>query len=333
MLSLGMNLSADTEPAYVNPVGGDIRMGDPFVVRYADTYYLTGTTRGGGFQYWTSPDLVKWSHGGFLFRHQEASWGERSFWAPELFTCRGKYYLAYSAARGKRGEGPGFRLCLAVSDQPEGPYEDLHAPWIDYDVPCIDAHVYFDTDGAPYLYFTEVGIRRGEQLKLTAVTYGVRLSEDLSEPVGERIECVRADQPWEMPEEGRSHCTEGAFVFREGGTYYMTYSANHYAEPFYGIGYATASGPLGPWTKYPDNPIVAANLEIGVSGPGHNCFVHSPDGTERFMVYHAHADLEKPSGERTVNIDRVRIEADGRLVLDGPTRTPQPMPSGALNAP
>lgn len=323
----GMSSAPEATPVYTNPVGGEIRMGDPFVKRYGDVYYLTGTTQGGGFQYWTSPDLVNWTHQGKLFEFAEASWGERSFWAPELFSHGGKYYLAYSAARGARGQGPGFRLCLAVSDHPGGPYRDLHAPWCDRGVPVIDAHVFFDADGTPYLYYSEVGVRRGERTKLIAITYAVQLTGDLAGTVGEPVECVRADQPWEMPEEGRSLCNEGAFVFEHAGTYYMTYSANHYAEPFYGIGYATAPSPLGPWTKAPDNPMMAADLDRGVSGPGHNCFVHSPDGTERFMVYHAHADLEQPSGERTVNIDRVRIEADGALTVLGPTRSAQPYPS------
>ena len=52
----------------------------------------------------------------------------------------------------------------------------------------------------------------------------------------------------------------------------------------------------------------------------------SPDGTELFMVYHAHADPEHPSGRRTVNIDRVVFDGDGTMRILGPTRTAQPVP-------
>ena len=52
-------------------------------------------------------------------------------------------------------------------------------------------------------------------------------------------------------------------VFKNSDTYYMTYSCNHYSDPNYGIGYATAKTPLGMWTKSPDNPILSRNLEIG----------------------------------------------------------------------
>jgi hypothetical protein len=53
--------------------------------------------------------------------------------------------------------------------------------------------------------------------------------------------------------------------------------------------------------------------------------IKAPDGT-LFMVYHAHADPEQPSGRRTVNLDRLELKADGRLNLIGPTRSPQPLP-------
>jgi hypothetical protein len=35
-----------------------------------------------------------------------------------------------------------------------------------------------------------------------------------------------------------------------------------------------------------------------------------------------HADVANPSGRRTVNIDRLAFDAQGRLRLVGPTRTP-----------
>ena len=109
----------------------------------------------------------------------------------------------------------------------------------------------------------------------------------------------------------------------------MTYSSGIYSSPAYGIGYNTASSPLGPWTKSPSNPLVCSDATIGVSGPGHNNIVASPDGKELFVVYHAHADPAKPGAARNVNIDRLVIEPDGSLRLLGPTRTPQPLPSGS----
>lgn len=58
-----------------------------------------------------------------------------------------------------------------------------------------------------------------------------------------------------------------------------------YADPRYGIGFATAPSALGPWTKSLTNPIVSTDRAIGVPGTGHNLITVSPDGSELFMVY------------------------------------------------
>jgi hypothetical protein len=74
---------------------------------------------------------------------------------------------------------------------------------------------------------------------------------------------------------------------------------------------------------------VATDPAIGLSGPGHDSITVSPDGSELFMVYHTHADVTKPSGKRTVNIDRLAFDDKSGLRINGPTRTPQPLPAGA----
>jgi GH43 family beta-xylosidase len=82
------------------------------------------------------------------------------------------------------------------------------------------------------------------------------------------------------------------------------------------------------WTQNEGNPILTKDLSNAVSGPGHNAIIASPDGAEWFMVYHTHADAKNPSGRRVLNIDRVALDENGVLTVLGPTRTPQPAPSG-----
>lgn len=114
----------------------------------------------------------------------------------------------------------------------------------------------------------------------------------------------------------------------------MTYSANDTGYSHYGIGVATASHPLGPWTKYEDNPLMTTDLSNGVSSPGHNSIVASPDGKELFVVYHRHADPqgERPSFDRVVCIDRLYFDREGRLRTDGPTSEPQKAPGRSCTA-
>jgi len=316
------------ERTYTNPVGGDITMGDPFALLHEGTYYLHGSSAGDGFKCWTSPDLVHWTPSGYAYRRDERSWGRGAFWAPEVFGYRGKFYMTYSCLQEKKES---YRICLAVADSPKGPFADLHAPWFDIGWACIDGHVFVDDDGTPYLFFDRVGVVGRPRVDgyMFGVIHAVELADDLSGPVGDPVPCLHASQPWEEPDGNVSRCNEGAFVLKHEGTYYMTYSSGHYASPRYGIGYATAASPFGPWTKSDANPLAATDRPIGVSGPGHNSITTSPDGTELFMVYHAHADPDRPSGRRTVNIDRLTFDERGNLKLIGPTRSPQPMPSGA----
>ena len=90
---------------------------------------------------------------------------------------------------------------------------------------------------------------------------------------------------------------------------------------------------LGPWTKFTKGPILKPSE--AVSGPGHHCFIESPDGKELFIAYHVHRDPNNGRGERVLAIDRARIVGEGSettIKVDGPTSTPQPMPSGSARA-
>lgn len=320
--------AASPSATYTNPVGGDIRMGDPFILFHDGQYYLYGTAGRDGFQCWRSSDLVHWESLGYAYQRTEDSWGVTLFWAPEVTEYRGRFYMVYSCQG--RDKDAGFRLGIASGDSPAGPFVELRSPWLDNGWSCIDAHLFIDDDGTPYLFFDKVGAITTPTFSLYGIIYALRLTPDLTAAAGEPVLCAQADQPWEeLDPKHPSRCNEGAFVFKHGKTYYMTYSSGHYASAKYAIGYSTASSPLGPWTKSLDNPLLISNAAANVSGPGHSCMTLSPDGKEMFIVYHAHADPSNPSGNRTVNIDRVTIDEKGKLHVAGPTRSPQPMPSAA----
>ena len=322
---------AQTHNTYTNPLrtadGKMIRVADPFVFRYDSLYYMTGTTRqNSGFDCYSSPDLVHWTFLGEAYTKPEGHPGTGGFWAPEVFVYRGKFYMTYSSYNPKTRI---MLTSLAVADSPEGPYRDLYSPWFDFGYSAIDCHIFQDDDPerSLYLFFSRNTSRPGISI---GQNYVVRLKDDLSGTMGAPEIVVEADQPWEMVDWESNRATEGAFVFKYNGKYYMTYSANNTGYEYYGVGYATADHPMGPWTKAEENPILATDLSRGVSSPGHNSIVFSPDSTERFIIYHRHADPEgaRPSFDRVVCIDRLVIDSVGRLRVVGPTSTPQPMPSG-----
>ena len=311
---------------YTNPVGAPpVHMGDPFAFEHGGKYYLIGTTSPGeGFQCYESTNLVDWQLKGWAWRKTANSWAVGAFWAPEVKFYQGKFYLTYS---GQARDSHKLLMGLAVSDAPSGPYRDLHTPWFDPGYSTIDGDIFVDDDGTPYLTFSRNGSQDGYGY---GMIYGVQLERDLSKPVGEPVKLLEASQPWERINWARNRCNEGPTVIKHAGRYYMTYSANNTGWPGYGVGYATAKSPLGPWSKAEGNPILASHLEIGVSSPGHNSIVTTADGKEMFIVYHTHADPRNPSDNRVVNVDRLEFTADGKLRVIGPTRSPQPLPSAKL---
>lgn len=316
---------------YINPISTTpIHMGDPFAFKSNGSYFLIGTTSPAtGFLCYESKDLLTWKSAGWAWKKPDDCWATAPFWAPEVKEYRGKFYMTYSGLV-PGSNPPRLLMALAVSDNPAGPYQDLHAPWFDPGYSTIDGHIFVDDDGTPYLYFSRNGGREGYSY---GCNYGVALEQDLSKPVGTPVQLMEASQEWERINWDTNRCNEGPTVLKHGGKYYMTYSANQTSLPGYGVGYATADSPLGPWTKAAENPILAGNASIGVSSPGHNSIVATPADDGLLIFYHTHADPAHPSQDRVVNMDRLEFTADGKLRVEGPTRTPQPLPVAHTDRP
>ena len=145
---------------------------------------------------------------------------------------------------------------------------------------CIDNSLFIDYDGKPYLFFD----RFNDGLNI----WVAELEENLIDlkPVT-MSKCINVSQPWE---EVWPRVNEGAFVLKRKGIYYMTYSANSYESPFYGIGFATATNITGPWTKYEGNPIFQKPGDL--VGIGHSAMFTDKDGKLR-IVFHAHNSKTK----------------------------------------
>ena len=311
---------------YTNPVGNITNIGDPVVLKYRNKYYLYATSMPTlGFKVWVADNLVDWELAGMAFDSagEGNKWGMGDFWAPEVINYDGKFYMTYSA----RDLDGHLKIALAVSDDPLGPFINQQAPLFERGLSFIDGHIFIDDDGTPYLYYSKDCSENIIDGKHISQIFVQEMSENLTGLKGEAVLAVEPSQSWEGITE-QWQWNEGAFVLKYQGLYYLMYSANFYASAEYSIGYATATHPLGPWTKYEGNPILKQDLWQGVSGPGHNSVTLSPDHSEFFIVYHSHSYPDLPSGDRAVNIDRLYFE-DGILKIKGPTRSPQPLPSGS----
>lgn len=232
---------------YTNPVGGITGIGDPYVLKHESRYYLYATSAiNRGFKVWESPNLVDWELKGLALDsyYEKNGWGTEDFWAPEVIFYNNKFYMTYSA----RDNDGHLKIALASSKSPLGPFKNIKAPLFDRGLSFIDAHIFIDQDGTPYIYYVKdcsENIINGIHI---SQIYVQEMSQDLLELKGDPVLAIQPSQDWEGINDAWQW-NEGPFVIKHEGKYYMMYSANCYASPDYSIGYAVAETPLGSLDK------------------------------------------------------------------------------------
>ncbi|WP_288241322.1 glycoside hydrolase family 43 protein [uncultured Bacteroides sp.] len=260
----------ETGDAVANEVKVPVPLGDPFIMLCDGVYYAYGTHSAEGIEVYTSDDLLTWKYKGLALNKKD-SWADRWFWAPEIYAVNGKYYMYYSADE---------HICVAVADSPTGPFVQAKKEPMIADEKCIDNSLFIDDDGTPYLTF--VRFNDGNNIWIA------ELEKDLVTVKKETMHpCLHVSQEWE---EVWPRVNEGSFIVKHNGLYYMSYSANSYESPFYGVGCATATDLMGTWTKYDENPLLQKPGEL--VGVGHSAMFTDKAGKLR-IVYHAHKDKNK----------------------------------------
>lgn len=299
--------------------------GDPHFIKEGEEFFAFGTGGPIGFNVWRSNDLGTFTKEKAL---KKISWASGDYWAPEVYKVGGKFVMFFTARWKETGT---LRIGVAVSDAPQGPYEDaIGAPLFDPGYAVIDGSLYFDENGTPYMAYARDCSENTVNGRRESHLYGIELAPDLLSVVGEGVLLAQPDSEWEFLSEDPVW-NEGPFVIRHNDKYYLYYSANYFAQKEYTVGVAVAAHPLGPYTKQANNPIlnfIEKDGEVLVSGPGHNSFFTV--GDELFTAYHTHTYPVAPSGNRQINIDRAGFHADGTAYINGPTRAPQLRPLADL---
>jgi beta-xylosidase len=309
---------------YTNPVW-DAYFADPFVLRHDGRYFAYGSAPEAHrtVPALESTDLVHWLPLGHVLEPLPGE--ERAYWAPEVAFRDGRFHMYYSAGG---AEGEGHRLRLATADDPRGPFADEGLIRGADDAFTIDAHPFCDDDGSWYLFHCRDfldGQRPGTGIVVDRLA-------DPQTLAGDRRTVVRPFADWNLFMREREwygqtwdawYTVEGPFVRKRGGRYYCFFSGGAWREPNYGVGYAVADHPLGPWeVTLGDGPLVLATAPDAALGPGHASIVSGPDGTTEWIVYHAW----DPGGEaRTMRIDELVWCPDGPR-CDGPSTAPRRAP-------
>ncbi len=278
-----------------------VPLGDPFILLHENVYYAYGTHSENGIAVYTSTDLKSWKAAPDLALDKKDVWGGRWFWAPEVYAVNKKFYMYYSGNE---------HICVATSDSPLGPFVQVEKKPMIADEKCIDNSLFIDK-GKAYLYFD----RFNDGLNI----WVAQLEDNLTDiKPGSMKPCIHVSQQWETV---WPRVNEGPFVIKHKGTYYMTYSGNSYESPFYGIGFAIAPSPSGPWTKYENNPILQKPGDL--AGVGHSALFTDKKGELR-IVFHAHHS-QTSIHPRAMYISTVRFQKEGNktvMVIDPAYETP-----------
>jgi beta-xylosidase len=271
---------------------GILGIGDPSVVFHGGRYYLYPTGDNYSYDVYISPDLVTWEKGPKVFTSEKGT-----VWAPDVFYSDedSRFYLYYTAQR---------QIGVAVSDRPDGRFEDrgILIPG------AIDAHL-FNDEGKLYLYYASYP--------------GLRLYvQPMADPLtteGSPVRIIAPSEPWER---SPYPLTEAPWMLKHDGTYYLLYSGGGADTEDYAIGYATSKSPLGPFKKYPVNPIIRKG--DGVFGPGHASVTEDLSGM-LWLVYHQQRDNSR-GWDRIITIDRLWFDDRGILHGKATRGVPQPRP-------
>lgn len=304
---------------YRNPVHAGY-FADPFVLPVDGGYLAVGTGRrvdGRPFEMLRSADLVRWESAGGALEPLSPELGERlggDYWAPEIAHDQGRWWMYYSVGRGDTAHS----LRVAVADDPMGPYVDCGVDLTPGERFAIDPHPFLDVDGTWYLFYARdvlEGPRVGTMLAVDVLDGMTRLA-------GRPTSVLTPSGDWQIFGRERPmyggvydwHTLEGPFVCRRQERYVLFYSGGNWEEPTYGVNWATADHPLGPWTEVQGREPLLRTVPGHVVGPGHNSLVVGPDGQD-VLVYHA---WDPASTARQLCIDPVTWTEAGPVV-DGPT--------------
>lgn len=257
---------------------------------------------------------------GKAFGLEDVPWASKQLWAPDCGYKNGKYYF-YFPARDKEGI---FRIGVAVSDTPEGPFKPEAEPIAgSY---SIDPAVLVDDDSEAYLYFGGIW---GGQLQCwrtgefdgnayqtmeaagdeAALTPRVAtLSDDMKSFNGGVHELVindRDGKPIHSSDHDRRFF-EAAWMHKgPNGRYYFSYSTGdtHY------IVYAVGDSPIGPFTY-------AGRILEPVQGwTTHHSIVEFKGKT--YLCYHD-TSISGHNHLRSAKIRELVYDEEGRLRLAHP---------------
>lgn len=258
-------------------------VGDPFVLRYNGKYYLYVSTKNFeiGVRGWVSEDLI----------HYEMLTGEGletgyvsndpctlGAYAPEVIYKNGYFYMIQSQS------GNGHYILR--SEKPEGPFVKVKDNFGE----SIDGSFFVDDDESFYmLRASNTGIRI------------IQMNDDLTLGTSRTLDNTVLGG-W----------TEGPYLLKRNGIYYLTYTGNHVVSEGYRIGYSYSQDKVFERDAFTEGGTIILNTDEEYKGLGHSSTVLGPDLDSYYIAYH---NLNSSGGpNRSNNIARISFSGTEMIV-------------------
>ena len=191
---------------------------------------------------------------GVVLDVKDIPWSGRQLWDCDVAFKNGKYYMYFPL----KDRNDIFRMGVAVSDTPEGPFTPCEAPMKgSY---SIDPAVFRDDDGSHYIYFgglwggqlqrykdnkalESAHLPQGNEDALPARI--ARLSDDMLEFAEEPRSVIITDEEGNLLKAGDTECRffEASWMHKYEGKYYFSYSTGD----THNLCYAVGDNPYGPF--------------------------------------------------------------------------------------
>ena len=257
---------------------------------------------------------------GIALKISDIPWADKQLWAPDAAYKNGKYFL-YFPARDKSGA---FRIGVAESSKPEGPFKPQEQPIKNSF--SIDPAVFTDTDGQSYMFFG--GIWGGQLQKWASGRFDPNgsmtdLGKDDQPALSPKIAKMSAnmlefaEEPKDVllldengkPLKGGDHDRrffEAAWLHKYNGKYYFSYSTGDTHNLCYAIG----DSPYGPFTYQ------GVILKPVIGWTSHHSILEFKG--KWYLFYH---DTQLSGGKthlRNVKVTELSYTPDGKIVTIDP---------------
>lgn len=291
-------------------VAGDLP--DPSAIFDSGQHVAVVTANGWApsMRIFTSPDLNTWRLRGQVFV-RPPKWAKVNFWAPELTKLANGRYAVYYSARSRRKGDRWFCIGMATANAATGPYRDLGKPLRCGKYGSIDPYPTRDEDGKPYLLFKD----DGNAFKRPTHIYAQPLSAD-----GKRVSGTPKELLRNRPKSWEGQVVEAPNIVRVGDYFQLVYAGGLFGGTKgcdYAIGVARSRKLLGPYERFPGNPIIKGGN--GWKCPGHASVYPDASGNLH-ALYGAYREGKGVIAGRQMIAEPAAIGADGWLKIGDNTR-------------